>query len=106
MPIEPIISYKLATDGMVDAYTGVLDISLKDWLAKTYIFMEQLIETRNMITETILNLGFDHGHIHDGNFCLRFYRNEKGEPDFARLPRLYLIDFDLAVSPEINSDRL
>ncbi len=55
-----------------------------------------------MIAEAITNLGFDHGHMHDGNFCLRFYRNEKGEPDFTRLPRLYLIDFDLAISPENN----
>ena len=35
----------------------------------------------------------------DANFCLRFFRDENGKVDFDKIPRLYLIDFDQAISP-------
>lgn len=31
------------------------------------------------------------------NFCLRFYRDENGNVDINKIPRIYLVDFDKAV---------
>ena len=45
-------------------------------------------------------LGIEHGHPHVDNFVLRFFRDDDGVPDLKRKPRLYLIDFDQAVSPQ------
>jgi hypothetical protein len=35
-----------------------------------------------------------HGHCHDKNFVLRFFRNQDGFVDLNKTPRIYLIDFD------------
>lgn len=104
VPIEPIQSYHLNSEGLVDVYTGILDLSLSDWIdidgKNTALFRGELEKQRDKIIEILEREGIRHGHIHDRNFCLRFYRDEQGEPDFARVPRIYLIDFDQAISPE------
>ncbi len=98
IPIEPIQSYRLTEDGVIDVYAGVLDLNLEDWFAKSGMFFETLSEQKKSIMNVLRELGIAHGHPFDHNFCLRFFRDENGEPDFNRTPRLYLIDFDEAVS--------
>ena len=98
VPIEPIQSYKLNKDDLVDVFSGVLDISLRDWQTKTDMFVDELQKKANKIIKVLNKLKIKHGHIHNGNFCLRFFRNKNGKVDFNRMPRIYLIDFDKAVS--------
>ncbi|MFA6895704.1 MAG: hypothetical protein WC242_00620 [Candidatus Paceibacterota bacterium] len=102
VPIEPIQSYKLNENGLVDVFSGVLDISLGEWRRDLELdrFTPKLQEQKNKIRQVLDKRGIKHGHDHhDYNFCLRFFRDENGKPDLKRMPRLYLIDFDQAVSP-------
>jgi len=99
VPIEPIQSYKVAKDGYIDVYSGVLDISLFDWKIDTDKYAIELDRQKDKIISALGKLKFDHGHSHDDNFCLRFFRDENGKVDFGKIPRLYLIDFDQATSP-------
>jgi len=99
VPIEPIQSYRLNKEGEVDVFSGVLDLSLDQWLEISGgIFEKELSELRDRIISALENEGIKHGHTHDNNFVLRFFRDEDGNPDFNRIPRLYAIDFDQAVS--------
>jgi hypothetical protein len=101
VPIEPISSFKLNKNGLVDVYSGVLDLSLQSWTSRGIgTFNSALQEQQKKILKVLDGLNIKHGHPHDNNFCLRFFRGENGEPDFTKTPRLYLIDFDQAVSPE------
>ncbi|PIT93094.1 MAG: hypothetical protein COU06_01680 [Candidatus Harrisonbacteria bacterium CG10_big_fil_rev_8_21_14_0_10_38_8] len=98
VPIEPILSYRPNKDGLVDVYSGVLDLSLRVWLLKTTMFKGELNEQKNRILSVLSDSRIKHGHEHGNNFCLRFFRDENGQPDFSKVPRLYLIDFDQANS--------
>ncbi|MCX6736606.1 MAG: hypothetical protein NTW73_00745 [Candidatus Parcubacteria bacterium] len=98
VPIEPIISYKLNEKGLVDVYSGVLDLNLMDWESKTDIFKDELEEQKKKILDVLTQLKIEHGHTHNNNFCLRFFRDANGKVDFNRAPRLYLIDFDAVIS--------
>ena len=55
---------------------------------------------QEVIEKVLLSQEISHGHPHDGNFCLRFFRDQENRPDFTRTPRLYLIDFDQAISSD------
>ncbi len=100
VPIEPIQSYRLNKEGLVDVYSGVLDLNLKQWLATSCgMFSNELGEQRKKIDLTLNKMGIEHGHTHSQNYVLRFFRDEQGHPDITRVPRLYLIDFDQATSP-------
>lgn len=99
VPIEQIQSYKLNKNGLVDVYSGVLDLSLESWEYITEKYKDELDEQRRTIEKILIALGIKHGHAHDGNFCLRFFRKVDGKPDLERIPRVYLIDFDQAISP-------
>lgn len=105
VPIEPIQSYKLGKNGLVDVYSGILDLSLVDWENKTHMFQLELEEEARKIIRTIKSQQIEHGHAHSGNFCLSFFRDANGNIDFNRVPRVYLIDFDQAVSPSQNQSR-
>ncbi|MEI7480611.1 MAG: HEAT repeat domain-containing protein, partial [bacterium] len=99
VPIEPIQSFSINKNGSIRVYSGVLDLSLARWKEISTKFESELEEQKNKIKAVLSSINFEHGHPHDGNFCLRFFRNENGKPDFNRFPRLYLIDFDQAFSP-------
>ena len=100
VPLEPIQSYRLNKDGLVDVFSGVLDLSLGDWQRKTNnMFEAELSDQKAAILNVLGITGVEHGHAHNDNFCLRFFRDENGKVNFNRAPRLYLIDFDQAVSP-------
>ena len=99
VPIEPIISYKLNKKGLVDVHSGVLDLSFGEWKRKTSLFVKGLGDEIDKIIQILDEQNIDHGHAHDNNFCLRFFRDSEGKVDFTKKPRIYLIDFDQAVSP-------
>lgn len=98
IPIEPIQSYKLNNTQMVDIFSGVLDLNLESWMATSNRFNTALMKQRNNILAALSKLNINHGHTHMRNFCLRFFRTKTGEIDMNKTPRLYLIDFDQAVS--------
>lgn len=99
VPIEPIYSFGYDSDSkLVNVASGVLDISLEEWYAFSGdTFRKELDEQKTTINKVLSGLGIDHGHANDANFCLRFYRNENGDVDINRTPRIYLIDFDKAI---------
>jgi len=100
VPIEPIQSYKLNKEGKVDVFSGVLDLSLTEWSEiSVRMFMKELKKQKNKIISVLEGQGIIHGHTHDNNFVLRFFRDKDGNPDITKVPRLYVIDFDAAVSP-------
>jgi len=98
VPVEPIVSYHLEKDGNVAVFSGVLDLNLEEWQQMTLLFTSELETQRNKILTALNKKGIQHGHAHDANFCLRFWRDERGRPDMTKTPRLYLIDFDQALS--------
>lgn len=98
VPVEPILSYSLNKEGLVDVFSGVLDLSLREWHSKTEMFADELRIQKEKIIKTLRQAHVTHGHSHDGNFCLRFFRKDNGDIDFSRTPRLYIIDFDQALS--------
>jgi len=102
VPIEPIQSYRLNKDGLVDVFSGILDITLADWRSRNG--KDDLLKKQeDKILRVLEKLKITHGHTHENNFCLRFFRDEKGLIDFQREPRLYLIDFDQVTSSSAQS---
>ena len=99
VPVEPIDSFKSNKEGFVEVYSGVLDLSFSAWLNKSQLFVAEIERDIEEIKQLLKARHFEHGHTHNGNFCLRFFRDEKGGIDLSRRPRVYLIDFDQAVSP-------
>jgi len=84
---------------LVDVFSGVLDLSFRQWeKISTGLFVDELREQRGKIISVLKSQGITHGHTHDGNFVLRFFRDENGNPDINKTPRIYAIDFDMAVS--------
>jgi hypothetical protein len=96
VPIEPIVSYRLGKDGLVDVSTGVLDLNLDLWLKMGGNFQKELNAKYDQILSVLDHRWIHHGHPHRENVVLRFFRDRKGHVDFTREPRCYLIDFDLA----------
>lgn len=96
VPIEPIVSFSKRKNGLIDVYSGVLDMSLEQWKQTSSEWKDALKKTKDGILSALQSIGFDHGHAHDRNFCLRFFRNEDGGIDYGKKPRLYLIDFEMA----------
>jgi hypothetical protein len=101
VPIEPIIKIKLSEDwpGEVAVLTRVIKgPSVETWSGNRGIYPKEIRKCAEKIVEGLKELGIEHGHLHDGNFVLLFERGGDGEPRLDRLPRLYAIDFDEAVS--------
>ncbi|PKL72117.1 hypothetical protein CVV26_02925 [Candidatus Kuenenbacteria bacterium HGW-Kuenenbacteria-1] len=99
VPIEPIQSFKLNKENLVNVYSGVLDLDLYDWKQITDEFVKELEEDREKIIEILEKNKIKHGHTNVvKNFCLRFFRDKNGNVDFNQKPRIYLIDWDQAVS--------
>ncbi|MDD2656412.1 MAG: hypothetical protein PHQ18_02480 [Patescibacteria group bacterium] len=108
VPIEPIVNISPNLKGIhVDVYTGVIQgPSVFRWKEKKdlspkntdhYLFSKKIDEQMESIKNALQELGISHGHIHEGNFVLLFYKDKEGNPDLTRCPRVYLIDFDEAV---------
>lgn len=98
VPIEPIQAYRLTKAGTVDVFSGVLDLHLAQWVKmSSNLFGGELFQQKKVIQAVLEQLGIKHGHPHNQNFVLRFYRGVNGDPDITKTPRLYLIDFDQAI---------
>jgi hypothetical protein len=100
VPVEPIQSFKTHKDGLVDVYSGVLDLTYDAWEKLGGDFFPDLTKDRDKIKKVLRDNVIVHGHPHENNFCLRFWRDQNGEVDFSKKPRIYLIDFDEAKSFE------
>lgn len=99
VPVEPIESFALNENNLVDAYTRVLDCDLKTWLKRTELNYNSFLANHLEIFEKVLaEIGIDHQHLHEANICLRFNRDENGNAQIQIPPRLYIIDFDAAKS--------
>jgi hypothetical protein len=98
VPVEPIVSFHIQKDSSVAVAAGVLDLNLSQWMHMTDLFGKELLAQQKKILSALQRKGFDHGHPHDDNFCLRFLRDTQGDPDITVPPRMYLIDFDQALS--------
>mgnify|MGYP001559533956 CR=1 FL=1 len=101
VPIEPIVKVATSSTSLfqVDVATRVLQApSLKTWEQKTKLYVEDLDRQQQRILETLSTLGIEHGHPHRSNFVVLFERDADGQPNLEKPPRLYLIDFDQAVS--------
>ena len=58
----------------------------------------ELYAMRDLIKQTLAEMGIRHGHDHDKNFVVVPYTTDDGRADLSRTPRLYIIDFDMAHS--------
>lgn len=102
VPVEPIVDFRLSKDGnTVDVVTEVLDLNLYKWLSQTDLWAQELQAHRTAIIKVLESksyLTIHHGDCHTNyaNCCLRFEKDENGNPDFSKCPKLYLIDFDRA----------
>ncbi len=99
VPIEPIYSFHYDQNHkLVYIASGVLDINLEEWYAFSgNTFKDDLDKQKNKILDVLTDLSIDHGHPNDSNFCLRFHRDENGNVDINKIPKIYLIDFDKAI---------
>ena len=99
VPIEHIQSFSYDKNKkLVDVYTAVLDINFGKWdIVSGGMFHDELSKEFNKIGEVINKMRIKHGHMKSENCCLRFFRDENGNPDITKIPRLYYIDFDQAV---------
>ncbi len=96
IPIEPIVSYDLCKDNLVRVFSGVLDLNLHDLEGKTSVYNRELYTQREKIIAVLEKENIIHGHCHDKNFVLRFFRKKDGTIDLNKTPRIYLIDLDQA----------
>ena len=96
VPIQPIQSFKAGKNGLVDVAGGVLDLSFENWKGMTEDFSAELSDDRDKILNVLKSENMNYRDPHPGNFCLRFFRDENGNADFTKKPRIYLIDFDHA----------
>ena len=99
VPIEPIVKVVGEKRLTVDAFTRVLrGPSVASWKQTTGLHRTEIDRQIEAINATLEKLGLVHGHPHENNFIVLFDRDERDEPIIDRPPRVYMIDFDAAVS--------
>ena len=83
--------------GEVLVFSKVLGLSVEDFLSVSenrQRFESVVREQQKKIESDLTRLSIKHGHLHDNNFCIHWEKDSAGK----RFPKVYLIDFDLAVS--------
>ena len=102
VPVEPIVKTSLNPQTYrVDVVTRVLvGPSVTVWTLDTGLYVDVIRQQVEKIENALKIRGIVHGHTHGGNFIVSFDRDEQGEPILEKLPRVYVIDFDQAVSVE------
>jgi len=104
VPIEQIIRAKRTDRPLrIDVATQVLGPAAGTWIKAGGPFAGEILEQIDKIKETLNELGVNHGHLHEYNFCLYFYKSEDGDVDLTRPPRVYCIDFDQSLSKKMIS---
>ncbi|MFA6027738.1 MAG: hypothetical protein WC752_02330 [Patescibacteria group bacterium] len=108
IPVEPIIrvaaEVKDLKKNVVSVFTRVLGINVATWRRITGLYKLQIDNQIDSLIGALSELDIRHGHLHAGNFCLVFERTEDGQIDLTKPPRVYLIDFDQAVSSTADDD--
>lgn len=100
IPVEPIVKVEPAREfGKVDVYSRVLrGTTIATWQKRGGTFRQEIEKQRIRILETLQVFNISHGHAHPDNFMVCFEDGADGLPDILKAPRVYLIDFDQAVS--------
>lgn len=99
VPIEPIVKVETKKDLTIDVFTRVLEgPAVATWKKKGVLYGDEINAAVKKITDALEELGIKHGHTHTENFIVVFDRDEKGEVVLDHAPRVYVIDFDQAVS--------
>jgi hypothetical protein len=93
VPVEPIFRVK-AKGANADVVCGTLGPNISQWIAKRGPFLKEIMIQKDKIIETLNELGINHGHPHNSNFCLVFNKLPDGSPDISVPPLVYCIDFD------------
>lgn len=109
IPIEPIkkINYYSPNHNKVGVETGVIKgPNVGKWIETTSIFRKEILENMEEIAKGLSHLKIMHGHLHIENFVLSFYLDKDGNLDLDRIPRLYVIDFDKAITEEKNLNNI
>ena len=101
VPIEPIVSFRNKDKKYSRVNSAVLGITL--WEYERIFGENKSLNQQVDLMEQILNrlrVKYNYKvpqHWHKHNFVLQFERDERGEVDLSREPRIYLIDWDYAV---------
>ena len=100
VPVEPIVKASFNKEtSKIDVFSRVLvGPSVKMWRAVLGPYSVDVKRQVQKIREALDELGIQHGHTHEDNFIVYFDRDEQGEPIVDHPPRVYVIDFDQAVS--------
>ena len=101
VPVEPILRIQLSKNQptKVNVFTRVIrGPAVAEWEEKSGMFLPQIHQQVEKIKQVLQELGIEHGHLHEGNFVLYFSRDKDGKADLTKPPRVYVIDFDQAVS--------
>ncbi len=99
VPIEPILSFNISRKdkSKINVVAGVLGMTLDEY---TRIcpdsHKKELLETVDLVVKGLNQLKIQHGHAHRSNFCIYFEEDEDGQVNLEEVPKLYLIDFDMA----------
>ena len=83
--------------GKVLVFSKVLGPSVESFLSvlrNERVYGRVIREQKDKINRDLTRLSIRHGHLHDNNFCIHWEKDSAGK----RFPKVYLIDFDLAVS--------
>ncbi|MFH1404960.1 MAG: hypothetical protein ABIH21_02575 [Patescibacteria group bacterium] len=106
VPVEPIVKARVGKKPMtVDVFTRVLQgPAVGDWKEKGGLYLDEIYKQVERIKNSLKELQVEHGHTHMGNFIVVFERDSNGELIFEKTPRVYVIDFDQAVSSSHNTD--
>jgi hypothetical protein len=73
-----------------------LDTNLYLYTKNFDLYQKELAIQKRKILEVLKSQKIKHGHPHERNFLLSFFRKEDNSINFEKIPRLYLIDFDQA----------
>ena len=100
VPVEPIVSAQTDAENATEVavFTRVLGPSVATWEQNTVLFRDNIDTDVRRLKDALRELGIEHGHLHENNFCLVFDKTKKGDADLTKPPRVYVIDFDMAVS--------
>lgn len=100
VPVEPIVKATLNPQTYrVDVVTRVFPApSVAIWNQNVELYTQAIDEQVEKIKKALEALGVDHGHTHEDNFIVYFDRDEHGEPILENPPKVYVIDFDRAIS--------
>lgn len=100
VPIEPIVKASIVKEGSnVDVFARVLrGPTVFAWDTAIGTYVNEISAQVERIKAGLVALGIKHGHEHLNNFVVVCERDSDDNVIFDRLPRVYMIDFDQALS--------